>query len=108
MNEVDSLLRCLAWLGGDDVGASSRSLCLKLAGVDGGPADVPSDDDDFGRCYRMLRACPHLRDRLDEARMLSPAWARLIDAWSELEALHESGQTKRLYRRLQDLVWGQP
>lgn len=92
------------WLEGPDTGASSRTLCRALAH---GPDVVhqsiyfPLDDDDFGRCYRLLKAIPGWRARIGEVRNLK-GWAPLVDAWDELERLYEEELRSRNFKRFRE------
>jgi hypothetical protein len=94
-----------AWLNGPDVGMSSRALCLVIMGrLD--PAlvrHVPHDTQDFGRCYRLLKAMGW-EDRVN-AMANAPGWGGLVSAWAELTQLYEeelpSGVCPRLYERMQ-------
>jgi hypothetical protein len=97
-----------AWLNGPDVGMSSRALCLVIMGrLD--PAhvrDVPHDPQDFGRCYRMLKAMGW-EDRVGVMKY-APGWGGLVGAWAELTQLYEeelpSGVCPRLFERMQALL----
>ncbi len=100
------------WREGPDTGASSLTLCRKLAGATflidqllDGPR-IPYDGDDFGRCHRLLRAIPGWRGRIGEMRDV-PGWAPLVDAWDELETLYEqelpTGRAPKLYARMRAL-----
>lgn len=80
------------WLLSGDTGTSSKTICavmtdsIRARGI-GSP---PSDNDDFGRCYRLLKAFPAWRLQLHKVANAFPEWGPLVDAWSELEALWES------------------
>ncbi len=81
-------------------------------------AGVPHDPTDFGRCSRLLAApfAKGWRARLPEVAKRYPElpWARLVDAWDELEALQAeelpTGKAPKLYERLQTLAgpWKEP
>lgn len=88
-----------SWLQSDDTGLSSRAMAramftsdwVRSEGPGYGDASVPVDADDFGRCYRFLRAVPEARDgRIVRVRDLSQQWAALVDAWPRLESLYEA------------------
>ena len=99
------------WLRGPDTGTSSKTICGVMIGnryVHGNVFhEPPLDPDDFGRCYRLLRAFPEWRARLPEVAAAYPEWAGLVDAWDELTALYEeeraSGTAPKLYARMQEL-----
>lgn len=98
------------WSSAGDAGVSSRTIVQTLTGArllgNRGPC-TPSDPDDFGRCYRVLRLFPELRARLHEVADKHHAWRGLIDNWTELEALYEqelpTGSAPRLYARMLEL-----
>lgn len=79
------------WLLGHDTGVSSKVIWQVMMGA-GKLADwnacTPSDPDDFGRCYRLLRHFPHWLSRTDEVAHHYPAWKPMIDAWNELTAMY--------------------
>ena len=105
----------IEWLMGPDTGASSltifsvltemRTLAASRMHVG---ASVPYDPDDFGRCYRLLKAVPAWRERLSEVAEKYPAWAALVREWSELERLFEEespkGRCPKLYARMKALL----
>lgn len=80
------------WLLSDDTGASSKYMACILLGK-GPHADhaYPYDSDDFGRCYRFLRAVPEARKNLDKLKECGPVWNIYIESWAELERLYELG-----------------
>lgn len=96
------------WIVGDDTGVSSKTIWAVMMGAVSGQEpwyafDVPHDPDDFGRCYRLLKAIPEWRPRLHEVAERFPKWAPLIAAWDELTALYEeevaNGKPRRLCSR---------
>jgi hypothetical protein len=84
-----------------ETGASAKYLAWSL----GAPINrqfhtEPADCWDFGRCVRMLDKIPELRANMthfDDAPEHGPIWIRLIEQWSELEAL---------YREREKHEWG--
>jgi hypothetical protein len=108
-----------AWLRSDDTGSSSMAMANHLVALDGGkPPHVrpddrrhhPADPSDLGRCIGLLAAVPELRPHLPAMAAVSPAWAALIGAWDELEALYAEeapgGKAPRTYRRMRELLDG--
>ncbi len=81
-----------AWLLSDDTGSSSIYMAHVLAG--GPPADhaYPLDCDDFGRCYRFLRAVPDIAGHLYRLEERSPQWKALAEKWPALETLYAVGK----------------
>ena len=99
------------WLASDDTGMSSKYLAGVLAGGVSAPISefaYPHDPSDFGRCYRMLRACPELRAKIAVMGTMKNPWPQLYAAWSELEQLYEaespSGTAPKLYARMQQII----
>lgn len=110
-----------AWLESDDTGMSSRYMACALATLTGlqqavyvsndGTIPSPRDPDDFGRCVRLLDAVPELREHIPALKDgHGPAWAGLVAAWDELEALYReelpSGKAPRLYERMRGIEEG--
>ena len=83
----------VAWMASDDTGSSSKYMAAVMSGVPGNYAH-PHDTGDFGRCSRLLDAVPEFRDKMEMMRDKSPQWAALLDAWSDIESLIESGDRK--------------
>lgn len=77
------------WEAGNDTGISSRNIWRHMAlGVQpDGAFGYPHDPDDFGRCYRLLKAVPEWRERIGEMARY-PIWRGLVKQWDRLEALY--------------------
>mgnify|MGYP001594844453 CR=1 FL=1 len=93
-----------------DVGVSSLTLAATLSGehwiLRGERAGGPSDDDDFGRCFRMLEAVPEWRERIAELGEVYPAtWGDVVGVWPELEALWVRREYRALSERMHALLW---
>jgi hypothetical protein len=81
------------WLLSGDTGSSSETICMVMtesSAPKGRYGNPPSDNSDFGRCYRLLKHFPEWRSRLKEVAKRFPAWRPYVDAWNELTALYES------------------
>ncbi len=96
------------WLGGTDRGMSSETIFRALASEHAGRSlasvrSRPYDDDDFGRCHRLIEAMPGWRERLDEVATKFPEWSGLVAAWPELTALHVARDHHRVYRRITEI-----
>lgn len=106
-----------AWLQSDDTGLSSGHMAFNLAAATNHPARHmtsqyaecrhPLDPEDFGRCYRMLRAVPEFRPHVGEMAAAGETWAKLASVWLELERLYEeelpTGKAPKLYERMKQL-----
>lgn len=83
----------IAWFCSDGVGVSSREIVQAAKDISGsdGLWNYPNDPADFGRCARLLKLVPSLREpafkRLSEDG--SPVWKALISRWDEIEATME-------------------
>lgn len=109
-----------AWLRSDDTGLSSKHMARILCNirvdcdveeVRTGKPPHPLDPDDFGRCYRFLRAVPLGPERARDVAYMgvsSREWAGLAAAWGELEQLYwaelPTGKCPKLYERMQQLI----
>lgn len=108
------------WLASDDTGLSSRYMasvlslasgasvhCGRTRSSDGAPA-YPLDPDDFGRCVRMLDACPELSPHIPAlAENSGLVWKAIAERWGNLEMLYReelpSGSCPKLYDELQKI-----
>lgn len=83
------------WLLSGDTGVSSKTIFLVMTGSFGAIGrewyshDTPSDPDDFGRCYRLLKHFPEWRERLSEVALHFPKWGPMVAAWDDLTAMYE-------------------
>lgn len=83
----------IEWLMSDDCGTSSETICMVMTSsrpLNHHLGSPPSDNADFGRCYRLLKHFPQWRSRLPEVAQRFPAWGPMVRAWGELEALWEA------------------
>ena len=84
-------MRPAEWLLSGDTGTSSKTICAVMTGSDGDRlGDPPYDNDDFGRCYRLLQLFPAWRRRLPEVAARYPMWGPMVASWGQLTALWES------------------
>jgi len=80
----------LDWLASSDTGTSSKTMFSAITGTPiSERPDVPGDIADIGRCVRMLRKCPDLRDKLHMVIDKHKEWMPFIDCWKELEKLYD-------------------
>jgi hypothetical protein len=90
------------WLLSQDTGASSKAIVAHALGLTNADRAYPVDVYDFGRCYRMLKACPDVR--VDVMHRAGPVWARLIAAWPELTEAYEAKLPKEDYYDFQPRI----
>lgn len=96
-----------AWLASDDTGMSSERMAYLLSGGPECKKAYPYDPDDFGRCYRFLKAVPDARARLPLMAGDGPEWMAYVDHWDEMEKLYEeerpTGRAPKLYALMKRL-----
>lgn len=81
------------WADGSDAGTSSRTIARICGEINlTGHNLAPLDQWDFGRCVRLVRAFPALRDGFDKLRGVSSEWAWYVDKWDRLEDLYDFDQ----------------
>lgn len=88
MGEVsDPKDRVLRWLAGNDTGTSSKCVAFTYLGVPCSRPDWPSDPADLGRCLRLMRAVPEIREGfVERMAKLGPVWREMALVWPEIEA----------------------
>lgn len=97
----------MLWISGNGTGISSQTIwCVMMGTVTESASswryDTPSDDDDFGRCYRLLKFIPEWRNKLDKVGKAFPKWQPIIRQWDELTRLHEQHDHKGVYNIFRD------
>jgi hypothetical protein len=80
----------LRWLSGHDTGASSEAIALRALGLKKpeNKWDYPHDNGDFGRCYRLLKACPSID--INIMKDVSPVWTQLVRVWVDLTRMYKA------------------
>ncbi len=84
----EQLLLALKWSLSRDTGISSQAIVSHMVY---GTAEVnshPCDASDLGRCMRLLALIPEWRRRMGEMARYGNGWARLVEAWNQLETLY--------------------
>ena len=71
--------RATQWIVGGDTGCSSKTIWAVMMGVIQKYSMTPSDNDDYGRCIRLLQLIPEWIDRLDEVTAQYPDWKEAIE-----------------------------
>jgi hypothetical protein len=110
----DLAIRVSRWMAGGDTVISS--VCIAQTAL--GNYDVlrhawpPADPSDLGRCLRLLKLIPELRDAAFPRLRYDPQWAKLIAKWDELAAMMEEevgidwskgGSAPKTYKFMQEL-----
>ena len=91
----------LDWLLSDDTGRSSLTILVVMCGRPLAHQSPPSDNSDFGRCYRLLQRFPDWKPRMPEVAARYPAWEPLVQVWDELTRIYEANKTSpQLYAKL--------
>lgn len=83
----DTEKKLLDWYAAGDTGASSEAMAAHLSGRKAARWSYPRDGGDLGRCLRLLKAVPELRNCLQDMIALDQYWAALIPRWVDLERL---------------------
>jgi len=88
---TEALERLFAWSLSDDTGSSSRTLAAAAGGLTECHSftcpSVPHDDDDFGRCLRLVEDVPEIKVLFPFIREALPIWAPILDHWDYLATL---------------------
>ena len=99
--------KCIEWLMSDDTGTSSKLIFRVMVGIERRVLCFsPSDGDDFGRCYRLLKVFPEWKSRLTEVSEQFPNWKNLVEKWDELEKAYETLDKYAFYKKLQEITHG--
>lgn len=102
------------WWNNGERGMSSEAMwrCFMNGVNSHSPAAHPSDPDDFGRCYRLLKVVPEWKNELHKLKALSPVWDRLIDNWHNLNEMFEQNERENwvnykeigMYEFMQEII----
>ena len=98
---TDELRKLVQWLTSDECGLSSTTIACVMAGAACGRPATPVDDDDFGRCHRLLQRFPGFRSRLDEVADAYPEWRPIVARWTELKTAHQEGDVITVHKLLE-------
>ena len=89
-----------------DIGLSAATILFATTGIkvmDIRKGYLPYDSSDFGRCYRLMKACPMLDiDRLSDRY---PEFHPFVEAWPELTHLYDN-DTDGLHEKLRKITRG--
>lgn len=96
----------LEWIVTGEVGTSSKTMWSAITGaVSGGDKgfyfDVPYDEDDFSRCYKLYKSCNLTKEDLQKVSTVFSWWKPFIDNWDMLCELYE--KDKPMYEYVQGL-----
>jgi hypothetical protein len=105
--EIDKMLESNAygrdpyhkWRVGTDTGISSKFMYSVLLQTGESIQNYPPGDGyDFGRCHRLIKRFPELRDKLHLVSEANPQWGPIISNWEALEKMAiESGLDTKNY-----------
>lgn len=90
-------IKIARWFASDYTGVSSEtiaSIALGMTEPERHGWDMPYDSGDFGRCYRLIKKIPELRDVLPRVAELCPQWKPIVEIWDELVALYEADEAE--------------
>ena len=94
------LRELVEWMASDDCGLSSMTMACVMAGAACDRPSTPLDDDDFGRCHRLVKRFPQFRGRLHEVADTYPEWKPIVARWDTLKTAHEAGNSAEVWRLL--------
>jgi hypothetical protein len=109
------------WMKGTDTGISSMTLAESFLGLNTNVAyrgkdsiGYPHDPADLGRCLRLIKRVPEVRERVDQLAKENKHWAKLAPRWDELAALMEeecgisgekgSGKAPKTHQMMRDIL----
>lgn len=94
------------WIKGGDNGTSSETIWSVATGHPVERHGWPHDPDDFGRCYRLVKAFPEARAALPmvAAKFPGTPWVPYVREWNQMEALFEEELPKKTAPKLYDLM----
>ena len=79
------------WALGPDTGVSSEAIARGYLSQHPQPwYEMPRDDNDFGRCYRLVRSIPQCREGVAVNAQAGGAWRLLHEDWDKLCSLYEA------------------
>lgn len=91
MGKEKALRKVALWALGRDTGVSSMAIARGyLAGCPKHWHEMPSDADDFGRCYRLVKLIPPCREGITVNAKSGDAWRSLHEGWDKLCAMYEA------------------
>lgn len=103
----ETLLKIATWAVSDDTGASSKFLAqCALGSID--PDEwlfsYPSDNGDFGRCFRFAELIPVslLEQALQIAAARSEKWVIVREHWNDLATMHLKEDPK-MYKYMNEI-----
>ena len=95
MDKEEALRKVALWALGRDTGVSSMAIARGyLTGCPQHWHEMPSDADDFGRCYRLVKLIPPCREGIAVNAKNGAAWRSLHEDWDDLCTMHEDGELR--------------
>lgn len=82
---TDDQRKVIQWLAGDDTGISSEALAFTFLSVKRIPyLNPPADPADLGRCLRLIRKVPAVREMVDVLGNKHRGWRKAACVWDQL------------------------
>lgn len=95
------------WLVSHQTGASSMTMAAIALGAETGRFDAPRDPSDFGRCYKLVKRLPKIRNHFETIAQRVPVFAGILREWDALCRIYErdlpTGKSDELYERIRSL-----
>lgn len=98
-------LKALAtWALGDDTGRSSEAIArAALTGKPQPDHHMPYDAEDFGRCYRLVKLVPSVREGIRVNAKQGGTWDVLKKMWHPLCLKYEQGDRNAINVALREI-----
>lgn len=94
----------LNWMRSGDTGVSSETMALIATGATEGDFDAPYDPADFGRCYRLVKANPVIKESFLNISALVPQFTPILLNWDKCCKIFErdfpTGKSDELFKMI--------
>lgn len=95
--------RALWWIINGETGLSSKTIWSAMMGVECQRQYLPSDPDDFRRCYILLQVVQEWKPRLSELNKLGKGFENLSTNWDKLSDMLINTQGTEMYHFMKEL-----
>jgi len=97
-------INILNWMRKGDSGVSSETMALIAMGATSGDFDAPFDPSDFGRCYRLVKANPVIKESFLNISALVPQFTSILLNWDKCCQIYErdfpTGRSDELFKMI--------
>lgn len=99
-------INILNWMRSGDTGVSSETMALIAMGATKGDFSAPYDPSDFGRCYRLVKANPVIKESFLIISALVPRFTSILLNWDKCCEIYErdlpTGRSDELFKMIQN------